>query len=87
MTTQLSQTSPTLQSIQQVNFMEAPLVHLVDTDPAKLNPEELHQYLTTLRSIRGSVATTKAATKRGATSTAASKGLGVSKGIDLGGLL
>lgn len=70
-----------------MNFLEAPLVHLVDTDPAKLSPEELHQYLTTLRSIRGSAATTKAATKRGAGSAEARKGLGVSKGIDLGGLL
>jgi len=67
-----------------INYMEAPLVHLVDTDPSKLTPEQLHQYINTLRVMQGSAATAKAATRRGS-APAASRAK--SNGIDLGGLL
>lgn len=65
------------------NFIEAPLVHLIDTDPSKLDPEGLRAYLDTLRQFRGNPATRKAATeqkKRGPGNTPKS-------GLDLGGLL
>ena len=62
------------------NYLEAPLVHLIDTDPSKLNPKELQAYLEQLRQFRGNPATRKAATEQKPKKSD-------SKGIDLGGLL
>jgi len=59
--------------------MEAPLVNLIDTDPSKLNPEQLRDYLTKLREFRGNPATRRAATEQKKNPNA--------KGLDLGGLL
>jgi len=60
------------------NYLEAPLVHLIDADPSKMNPEELQAYLTKLRELRGNAATRKAVTEQ-----KPSKAKG---GLDLNGL-
>lgn len=65
------------------NFIEAPLVHLIDTDPSKLDPVALRSYLEKLREYRGNPATRKAATEQKNRGGSAKE----SKGLDLGGLL
>lgn len=68
-------------TIPTTNFIEAPLVHLIETDPAKLSPEDLQAYLIKLREFRGNPATRKAATEQ------KNKKPSAKGGIDLGGLL
>ena len=63
-----------------VTYLEAPLVHLIDTDPAKLSPKELQCYLENIRQFRGNPATRKAATEQKERKTS-------SKSLDLGSLL
>ncbi len=63
------------------NYIEAPLVHLIDADPTKMNAEELQKYLATLREMRGNAATRKAATEQ------KPKKSNGKPGLDLGGLL
>lgn len=46
------------------NRFEAPLVHLVEQDPKKMNVEELAQYIKELREMRSAPQTRKAATER-----------------------
>jgi hypothetical protein len=60
------------------NYLEAPLVHLIDADPSKMNPTELQDYLTKLRELRGNAATRKAVTEQ--------KPKAGGKGLDLNGL-
>lgn len=52
---------PTLKT--HPDFIEAPLVHLIDTDPAKLDPVQLQAYIAHIREFRGNPATVKAATR------------------------
>lgn len=44
--------------------MTAPLVALVEADPTKMDRDELENYLTNLRALRASPATTRAKTER-----------------------
>lgn len=71
---------PTSPSKMSPNYIEAPLVHLIDTDPNKLNPAELQAYIEQLRNFRGNAATRKAATEQ-------KPKKGAKQGLDLGGLL
>lgn len=66
--------------IKQPDYIEAPLVHLIDTDPAKLSPAELQAYIAQVREFRGNPATVKAATRT-------TKKDGSAKGTDLSALL
>ncbi len=50
----------------QIDFVHAPLVHLIDTDVRTLTEEQLRDYLAKVREMKGSAPTRKAATKRGA---------------------
>ena len=55
------------------SYISAPLIHLVDTDPAKLNPEQLRAHHDEIRKMRGTPATVKARSNtrtNGSTSTA-----------------